>query len=278
MRREPFSLCHAGLLLVFFLLAPRIATAAELAQDDIDFRKEVYVAKNGDRLPYRLFVPLGYDKHRKYPLVLWLHDSDGRGEDNLKQLAHNNHLAAHFWISKPVQANFPAFVLLPQCPSGKNWSEPELNLPDKSLQLTMDVLTKIETQFPIDPDRIYVGGQSMGGLGVYSLLQKYPGLWAGALILSAYDNFTDANAIARVPLWVFQGEADDSVPVSMVRDMMRALKKANAGLRYTEYPKAGHDIWTKAFAEPDLVSWLSAQHRAASPESQVGSGASSPNR
>ena len=245
----------------FVLTASRIAAAAELTQDDIDFRKEVYVNKQGDRLPYRLFTPLGYDRNGKYPLLLWLHGSDGRGSDNVRQLTKDNQLATHFWIAKSVQNSFPVFLLVPQCAASENWAEPELNQPGKPLQLTMEVLKKVQAEFPIDPERIYVGGQGMGGLGVWSLLQKYPGVWGGALILSAYDNFTDVAAIARVPLWVFQGDQDDTVPVTMVRDMMRQLKKAKVEVRYGEYHKVGSDAWVKVFAEPDLVLWLSAQRR-----------------
>ena len=130
---------------------------------------------------------------------------------------------------------------------------------------------------PKDPDRIYIGGQAMGGLGDWTLLQKYPGEWAAALVMSAYDNFSDVDAIVRVPIWVFQGEADDSVPITMVRDMMHQLKKAKANLRYTEYHKGDHEVWKRAYADPDLVPWLSAQRRGG-PDSQVGSGAAAPTK
>ena len=127
----------------------------------------------------------------------------------------------------------------------------------------MEALAKVQKDFSIDPDRVYIAGQSMGGLGVWSLLQNYRGKWAGAIVMSAYDTFSDIPAIAEVPLWVFQGDDDQSVPVDMVRSMMKQLKKAHANLRYTEYHKSDHDVWTKAFAEPDLLPWLSAQKRGA---------------
>jgi predicted peptidase len=257
------------------LVAPLIAPATELTKDDIDFRKGVYVDKDGARLPYRLFVPLGYDSNRKYPLLLWLHGGTGRGSDNVKQLTKENQLGTHFWITSDAQAKFPAFVLVPQCPARENWAEPELNQPGKALQLTVEALAKVEREFPIDPDRVYIAGQSMGGLGVWSLLQTYPGKWAAAIVMSAYDNFTDVPAITQVPLWVFQGDADQSVPVDTVRDMMRQLKKASANLRYTEYHKVDHEVWNKALAEPDLLTWLSAQKRKSLAEGQLGSGATS---
>ena len=84
-----------GILLLLFLGAGIVA-ATELTKDDIDFRKEVYIGKGNAHLPYRLFVPLGYDVNHKYPLVLWLHGVDGRGSDNVKQMTKENQLGSAF--------------------------------------------------------------------------------------------------------------------------------------------------------------------------------------
>lgn len=274
--RQLFRNCAA--LILFSLLAQGFAAATELTKDDIDFRKDLYADKKGAEIPYRLFVPLGYDANRKYPLLLWLHGGTGRGNDNVRQLTGENQLGTHFWITNDVQLKFPMFVLAPQCPSGQTWADPEFNLPSKWLILATGTLAKVEKQFSIDTDRIYLAGQSMGGLGVWSLLQTHQGQWAAAIVMSAYDTFTDVPAIVAVPLWVFQGDADASVPVSVVRSMMAQLKKAHANLRYTEYHEVDHQVWNKAFAEPDLLPWLSSQKRTAPVGGQVGTGAAPPSR
>jgi len=63
----------------------------------------------------------------------------------------------------------------------------------------------------------------------------------------------------------------------LVRDMMKQLRKAHANLRYMEYPKTDHEVWKKAFAEPDLVPWLSSQKRGGqAADGQLGSRESTP--
>lgn len=236
-------------------------SAQLLKKDDLTFRKLTFADKKGNKMPYRLFVPSNYDAGQKYPLIFWLHGAAGRGSDNLKQISGGNENGTHVWTTPANQAQLPAFVLAPQCPEDRFWSEPETNEISPQLQMALDILASVQKEFSIDSDRIYLAGQSMGGLGVWALLQAQPDRWAAALVLCAYDNFTNPKAIAHIPLWVFQGDADMVVPVTLVRQMMKDLKKSGAQPRYSEYHNAGHDIWLKAFAEPDLVPWLSAQKR-----------------
>jgi predicted peptidase len=248
-------------LLAMCTSAHRQTPAQILTKDDFTFRKNTYTDKKGNGLPYRLFVPPNYDAKQKYPLVFWLHGAAGRGSDNVKQISGGNENGTHIWTTPANQTQFPAFVLAPQCAEDRFWSDPDSNEISLQLQMALDVLAGVQKEFSIDADRIYVAGQSMGGLGVWALLQSQPDRWAAALVLCAYDNFTNAKAITRVPLWVFQGDADMVVPVDLVRQMVKDLKKSGAQLRYSEYRKVGHDVWVKAFAEPDLVVWLAAQKR-----------------
>jgi len=240
------------------------ASAQVLKEDDLAFRKQVYADKAGNKMPYRLFVPANYDGSQKYPLILWLHGANGRGSDNRKQISGGNENGTHVWTTPANQAQLPAFVLAPQCPEDRFWSEPETNQISPQLQMALDVLASVQKEFSIDPDGIYIAGQSMGGLGAWALLQSQPDRWAAALVLCAFDNFTNPKAIASVPLWIFQGDADVVVPVNLVRQMVKDLKKSGAKPRYSEYHNVGHDVWLKAFAEPDLVPWLAAQKRGTS--------------
>ena len=49
----------------------------------------------------------------KYPLVLFLHGAGERGNDNEKQLTHGGQM----FLNPVNQEKYPAFVLIPQCPT-----------------------------------------------------------------------------------------------------------------------------------------------------------------
>jgi predicted peptidase len=256
---------HSAPAILFTSLVLLLAGSARAANaaDKIgaEFQKKMYTDKAGNQMPYRLYIPPSYDAKQKYPLILWLHGAADRGFDNDAQISGGNVNGTRIWTTPQNQAQFPAFVLAPQCPEHKYWAEPDFNIVSPELQVALDILAVVEKDWSIDADRVYLAGQSMGGLGAWALLQAFPKRWAGALVLCAYDNFTSAQAIARVPVWVFQGDADLTVPVTMVRDMIKQLEKAGGKPRYSEYHNVGHEVWVKAFAEPELVPWLAAQKR-----------------
>ena len=235
-----------------------------VVKEEPPFRKKIYTDKKGEKMPYRLFVPPSYDSSKKYPLIFWFHSGSGRGSNNEAQISNENEKGSHVWTTPANQPTFPAFVLAPQCPQNENWSNPELNEVAGPLQSAMEIFALVQKDYSLDPDRIYLAGQSMGGLGVWALLQTYPELWAGAIVVSSYDNFTNVRAITRVPLWMFQSEMDMTVPVDLVRQMLRQIKKAGGSPHYTEYHKIKNEAWDEAFAEPQLVPWLASQKRGAS--------------
>jgi predicted peptidase len=265
---RPVLFRRAIVLFIFFSCSSYAASLAQtvppgVVKEEPPFRKRIYTDKKGAKMPYRLFVPPIYESAKKFPLILWFHGGTGRGSNNEAQISNENEKGTHVWTTPENQATFPVFVLAPQCAPGENWSDPDLNEVGAPLQSALDILALVQKDYSIDPERIYLAGQSMGGLGVWALLQKYPGQWAGALVVASYDNFTNVRAIARVPVWVFQGDTDSTVPVELVRQMVKQLKKAGGSPRYSEYHKIGHEVWNEAFGDAQLVPWLAEQKRGA---------------
>ncbi|MBA4065176.1 MAG: phospholipase [Isosphaera sp.] len=223
----------------------------------------------GKALPYRLLRPDGVEAGKGYPLVLMLHGAGERGADNTKQLGW-------FWdakkprvLGRPEVAAAKAFVVVPQCPDGKQWVDvpwskgsyksPEVSEP---LKLTLDLLDALLKELPVDPDRVYAVGMSMGGYGVLDAAQRRPELFAAVVPICGAGDPSKAKEIARVPVWAFHGADDTVVPASGSRDLVAALKAAGGDPKYTEYPKAGHNSWSPAFDEKEFWTWVFAQKRA----------------
>jgi predicted peptidase len=253
---------RAGLLVALLALSPA-SVRAQNATPVNAFLARAYKNSRGETMPYRLFVPENYEAAKKYPLVLWLHGAAGRGNDNLLHISEGNSLGSHVWAKPENQAKNPAFVLAPQCPEGNWWTEPREIQPSHSLKLALEILNAVEMEFNIDADRVYVAGQSMGGEGTWAAITYHPDKFAAAVPLCAYGDPTKARVIARMPIWAFQGQADEVVPLDRVRAMIAALRASGSTVKYTEYPGVGHNVWERAFVEPDLVPWVFAQRRKA---------------
>ena len=226
------------------------------------FLARSYHSSGGETMQYRLFVPPGYSTARKYPIVLWLHGASGRGSDNLLQITGGNFPGTHVWTTPEIQTKDPVFVLAPQVENTKAWSRPHVNTAmPVSLRMAFEILDAIEKEYSIDRDREYIAGQSMGGEGVWAALAMAHGRFAAAIALCS-DGFEDEiKPDARIPVWVFQGDADPIVPVERARKWVGALRGAGGSPKYTEVPGAGHNVWDTAFANPGAAMWLLSQRR-----------------
>lgn len=210
----------------------------------------------GSRLPYRLYRP-DRDLDGNHPLVLYLHGAGERGTDNRK------HIEVHLgkegavggaFACEPVQTDHPHFFLAPQCPNGTSWR-------GTVAEAAVALVRKLMQELPVDPDRIYVTGISMGGYGTFYVAESHPTLFAAAVPQSGGGEPRSAARITQLPLWVFHGALDDVVPVTASRVMVEAIRAAGGTPRYTEYPTLGHDIWDTAYSEPALLDWLFTQRR-----------------
>lgn len=229
---------------------------------------------NGDTLRYRIMYPENYSAARKYPLVLFLHGSGERGSDNEAQLVHG----ARLFSDSANRKKYPAIVIFPQCPRNDFWSRisrdpnkkdslngvsfPVDQPAGKALSLTMQLLDQFVNEKIADKKRIYVGGLSMGGMGVFEILWRKPKFFAAAIPICGGGNPEKSKVYGKkLPVWIFHGDNDQSVRVSHSRLMFQELKKVKAKVRYTEYPGVGHNSWENAFAEPGLLPWLFAQKK-----------------
>lgn len=214
-------------------------------------------------LNYRLLSPPAPPKPgEKFPLLIFLHGAGERGSDNARQLVHG---AAEFLAARD---RHPAYVLVPQCPPGTYWAGPNKvrNEPTPPgvvppMPYLVTVINRVRKELPIDEQRIYVTGLSMGGFGTFDLVSQLPDTFAAAVPICGGGDAAMAQAFATTPAWIFHGSADPIVPPERSREMYAALKAAGADVQYTEYPGVGHDSWTRTYADPAVLDWIFSQRR-----------------
>ena len=211
---------------------------------------------------YQVFVPNNWSSNQKWPIILFLHGVGERGTDGLIQTQVGIATAI-----RNDRSRFPALVVLPQCLKEHRWTDPDME------ELSLSALGEASREFKGDPKRTYLTGLSMGSYGSWALAARYPNKFAAVVpicggILTPDDarKQPDSDRIpyleaakkigTKLPIWVFHGDADPDVPVSESRHMVEALKADGADVHYTEYPGVGHKSWDKAYAEPELMTWL----------------------
>ena len=203
------------------------------------------ISKQG--MNYQIWGNPKIDATRRYPLVIWLHGAGQSGDDNDAQMGG----APKTWVSDAAQDENACFMLAPQCPSRDiGWKN---EVAEKLLALIAD----LTEQLPIDDDRIYLTGSSMGGSGTWHIAAKYPQVFAAAVPLCGGGDTKNAEILKTIPMWVFHGDQDDQVPVDRSRSMVAAVKAAGGELiHYSELAGEGHIITSIVYARQDLYDWL----------------------
>lgn len=210
---------------------------------------------------YLLFSPHEYDKRKQYPLVLWLHGGGARGDDPSLILSWGDEHGPLFFAKPENQYLYPCFILAPQCPPGRFWSDPFSEEPLDQIRLVLEILDSLQTEFNIDSTRLYVIGISMGGYGTWDIIARRPNKFAAAVPICGGGNPSKAGQMVNTTFWAFHGGADDLVSVKESQRMIKAIRKAGGQPRYNEYKGVGHNAWERAFAEPDFLAWIFSQRR-----------------
>jgi predicted peptidase len=220
-----------------------------------------------ENLSYLLHIPksLEHQSDRKWPLIFFLHGAGERG-DNLD-------LVKIHGVAKIVdnQEDFPFIVVSPQCPTDSYWPQ--------ELDTLNALLDKIIADNPVDTNRIYLTGLSMGGIGSWQLALAHPDKFAaiapicGAISIPVLRrnefelSTTTKELYARLPLlkdvpvWAFHGDQDDIVPMDETEEIIQLLNNAGGDAKLTVYEGVGHDSWTETYDNPKLYEWFLQHHQ-----------------
>lgn len=262
--------------LFLFILCTSVGYAQ--APRRADFLKRS-VTLGANTVDYRVYIPVGYDSAKKYPVVLYLHGSGGKGNDNEKQIGGPQLGSVIQLFDAKYPERYRSFIAV--FPQTQNyWFGDAAEQAVKALDQTV-------TEFNGDANRLYLTGFSLGGYGSWYLAAKYPRKFAAIVPASggvvppssvplaalkpfmpiemfAFYSSPDpyaafAKVVGKTPVWIFHGGQDEVVDVKESRKMETALKAAGGTVKYTEYAEEKHFIMDRVFTDAEFLKWLMSQ-------------------
>lgn len=194
-------------------------------------------------LPMRVQLPRDYGGRRRWPLIVFLHGSGERGDDNRSQLSHG---VQHF-------AGLDAIVAAPQCPRDDSWGGTWFPGPSRAQAALLQLVAELRGRRTVDPKRVVLIAASMGAIGGWEILAKHHGVFDAAALLCGEPDLGWAPLLQGQRIWSFHGEEDDVVPIDKARALHRLLP---APARFTSLPGRGHDLWDPVLSQAELYRWL----------------------
>ena len=177
-----------------------------------------------------------------------------------------NTQAANLLASAEMQKKHPGIVMAPACGDrSMRWAKGNFRGGEgrEVMQELIESLDAVIAETKADAARIYITGQSMGGMGTWGAIARHAGKFAAAVPVCGIWETQDAAKMNGVAIWAFHGDKDEAVPVTGSRAMIAALK--NAGVKpepkYTEFPGVGHGSWGEAYNSAAMWDWMFAQRR-----------------
>jgi predicted peptidase len=224
------------------------------AQTKTGFIEKKFKNADGSESPYTIFVPKNYDAKKPGPAMLFLHGA-GETKGGAKKPVEVGIGPA----IKKREDKFPFLVVIPQSEK-RTWMAGS-----DDAKRAMAIFDEVLKEYPSDPKKLYLTGLSMGGFGTWSNAAADPKKWAAIAPICggvpAAKVEETAKALKDMPIWNFHGDADTAVKVDFSRTLVDALKKQGNIIRYTEYPKVGHNSWDQAYATEELYEWLLKQEK-----------------
>ncbi len=227
-----------------------LSTIAENADKfkQMKYRDEL----SGISLEYSLYIPQGDSKKDKLPMVIYIPDATGAGK-TAKQIVEQ-YYGADVWASDEEQQKHPAFVLVPAFSgvvTDDDWNTSE------QIETAVDLIEQLCRDYPIDRNRLYITGQSMGCMTSLYLNGKYPNMFAASLFVSGQWDIAALKPLEDKPFFYITAAGDDKASGGQ-SEVMQMFDEDKIGYSYGQW-----NAQDSAEAQNSYVAKLLAQNHQA---------------
>lgn len=180
-------------------------------------------------MKYSLFGPSKIEVGKKYPLVLFIADASTAGKDASEPLTQG--YGALVWATNEAQEKNPCFVLVPQF-SSVAVNDAYEHSPE--VDAVPELLKSVVSANAVDPSKIYITGQSMGGMiGMYMNTAR-PGIFAASLFVDCHWDQSGFNKLVRHP-FIFVAAGNKGKAWGSLTDIQEACRKEGVSYTWAEW-------------------------------------------
>ncbi len=163
-----------------------------------------FIQGSFEDITYNLYIPKDMEPGMKYPMVQFIHDAGPCGPDTKLTLAQGD--GAIVWARPEEQAKHKCFVLAPQFDVPAIVDD-DWNVDDR-LETAKRLIDYICENYPVDTNRLYTTGQSMGCMSSIVLNVRYPDLFAASLLVAGQWDERHIDGLEKQHLWMINSMGD----------------------------------------------------------------------
>ncbi len=255
-----------SLLLILFILLSNLSVVngqkLKPGPQDLSFFSSVDETDQ----PYAVYIPKNFDESKKYPLVVFLHGAMSNHRLGLRRAFGQGNIQGEDFIKPgfvPVETDLEVTRYFPvlkdidyivAAPFARGTAGYQ-GIPEQDVY---EMIDDLKNRFPIDEDRLYLTGLSMGGGGTLWLGLTRPDVWAAIAPCCPAPpaGMTDlaCNAL-NIPVHLFIGDKDFLYQTT--QDWKGLFEANHINYDYIEYPGIGHNSWEYAYKDGFIFDWFS---------------------
>lgn len=177
---------------------------------------------------YTVFVPSSASDDTALPLLHWIGDataSDRPVHEQIESTVHTG-MAVETATSEAVQKNHPSFVLVVQYRETGMENDPEgygeNGYAFNDAVYTPEIINHICSQYNVDQNKMYLTGQSAGGMAAFEINYRNPNLFAATYYVACHWQLARVIGTLEQQTWTFTA-SENAITEYNLQNSLREL-------------------------------------------------------